>query len=255
MKIRAENIEFAYDENSPLLKNANFEIRSGDFVSVIGLNGSGKSTLLKLLARELKPLQGEIVLGEKRINEFTPKELAKTIAFVRQNYFPAFPISVYDFVATGRTPFLNFYGILKEHDKKVISENLRLLEIENLADKLVTEISGGEFRRATIARALSQESEILLLDEPSAFLDVEHQISIFKFLKRLNAERGITIITVSHDLNLVGMFSNGVILLEKGSVLQSGKDGILNAAQIKKHFGVNSLITNEKEKIYVTILD
>ncbi len=253
MNITVENIKFRYDPDIPLLEEIDFSISESAFAFIIGLNGSGKSTLLKTMARLLKPANGAIKLDGKNIERYTAKALAKVLAFVPQNQDFAFPYSVYDFIATGRTPYLNFYGVLRNRDKEIIERNMRLLDIEKLSDKSVTEISGGEFRRAAIARALSQEPEILLLDEPSAFLDIEHQISIFEFLQSLNADEGLTVITVSHDLNLTGMFADEVVLLENGKATKFDKREILTREKIKKHFRVNSVVTATGENINVTI--
>ena len=253
MKIELQKIRFGYPKGKRVLDNVSFEIQSGEFAFVIGLNGSGKSTLLKIIARILEPQSGEVLFDGENSERFSAKEFARTLAYVPQNYSPAFPFSVFDFVATGRTPYLNFYGILKNRDKEIVEKNLLLLGIKNLAEKSITEISGGELRRVMIARALSQEPKILLLDEPSAFLDIEHQISIFEFLKKLNQEQGLTILTVSHDLNLTGMFAESVILLENGEATKFPKKEILTSEKIKKHFGVNAFISEKEENIHVTI--
>ncbi len=254
MTIHLQNIRFRYSNAIPLLEDVSLKINSASFTFIVGLNGSGKSTLLKILAGLLKPESGNVKLGDFYLSEFSEKRLAKTLAFVPQNYSPAFPVSVFDFVAMGRTPYLNYFGTLKKRDTEIINENLELLEIKKIERKSVTEISGGELRRAVIARALSQEPKILLLDEPSAFLDIEHQLSIFEFLEKLNKEKKITLVAVSHDLNLVGMFASEVALLENGKTYVFTKEEILNAEKIKRHFGVNSLAIRKNNDINITIV-
>ncbi len=133
MKIELQKIRFGYPKGKRVLDNVSFEIQSGEFAFVIGLNGSGKSTLLKIIARILEPQSGEVLFDGENSERFSAKEFARTLAYVPQNYSPAFPFSVFDFVATGRTPYLNFYGILKNRDKEIVEKNLLLLGIKNLA--------------------------------------------------------------------------------------------------------------------------
>ncbi len=254
MNIELKKVSFSYRPEIPIIKGADLLIEKSAFAFIIGLNGSGKSTLLKLAGRLLTPSEGEILIGGKNIASYEAKQFARIAAYVPQNYAPAFPFTVYDFVATGRTPYLNFYGVLKPKDKEIINANLRLLEIGSLAEKKITEISGGEFRRVLIARALTQEPQILLLDEPSAFLDIEHQISIFEMLKALHDDKNLTVVTVSHDLNLTGMFATDVVLLENGKTSTHKKEELLTPEKIREHFGVNAEIVKRGENLNVTVV-
>jgi iron complex transport system ATP-binding protein len=215
------NIDFSYNSN----QNSNFsldkisiEIEKGDFLSILGPNGSGKSTLIKILTGYLKPKNGEVRLGNKILTQYNPKELARKIAYVPQIPASIYPFSVYEIIAMGRYTYLGISGFERERDKEKIFEIASLLELEHILDKGISEISGGETQRAFIARALVQEPQILLLDEPNAHLDIKHQLSIFNLLKKLNDENGITIITVMHDLNLSKYYSSRILMLKEGKV-------------------------------------
>lgn len=215
------NIDFSYNSN----KNNNFslnkitiEIEEGDFLSILGPNGSGKSTLIKILTGYLKPQKGKVQLGNKTLTQYNPKEIARKIAYVPQLPASIYPFSVYEIIAMGRYPYLGISGFESKRDKEKIFEIANLLELEYILDKGITEISGGETQRAFIARALVQEPQILLLDEPNAHLDIKHQLSIFNLLKKLNDENRITIITVMHDLNLSKYYSSRILMLKEGKV-------------------------------------
>ena len=254
MRVKLSKIRFGYSPQNPVLKDVGFSADEGEFIFLIGVNGSGKSTLLKIIAGFLHPQSGEAEIEGKNLNAYNHRELAELLAYVPQNYLPTFPYTVYEFVATGRTPYLNFYGKLKKRDKEIVERNLELIGAEKIANKEITKISGGEFRRVLIARALTQEPKILLLDEISAFLDIEHQISIFEFLSELNRNEKITIISVSHDLNLAGMFAQNIVLLSNGFAEKNPKEKILTTENIKKHFGVNSIVNKFDDSLNVTIL-
>ncbi len=253
--IEFRGVSFVYgDDIKELINNVSFCVSSGEFDSLIGLNGAGKTTLLKLLTAQLFPDKGNIFIKGKEIHDYSENELAKIIAFVPQDYSSNLPFSVFDFVASGRTPFMNFFGVPKSSDIDVIEKYLDLLQISKLQKSSITEISGGELRRAMIARALVQEPEVILLDEPNAHLDIEHQLAIFKLLEKLNLENGITILTVSHDLNLTAMFSQNVLFLQNGSLLKSTSKEFLTRKNISKYFHVNSDVTEKTTNLNITIL-
>ena len=252
--IEFRNVSFSYDDENYLINDVSFNIASGDFVSLIGLNGAGKTTLLKLITAQLLPVQGSILIKGKEISDYSQNELAKNIAFVPQDYSSNLPYSVFDFVAAGRTPFMNFFGVPKSKDIEVIEKYLDLLQISELRNNAVTEISGGELRRVMIARALAQEPEVILLDEPNAHLDIEHQLIIFKLLEKLNSENGKTILTVSHDLNLTAMFSNNILFLRNGNLLKSSSKQFLTKDNISKYFHVNTDVMESKNTLNITIL-
>ena len=241
--IKLSNIDFSYNSSQSSnfsLENINIEIEKGDFLSILGPNGSGKSTLIKILSGYLKPKSGKVLLDNKILTHYSPKELAKKIAYVPQLPASIYPFSVYEIVAMGRYPYLGISGFERERDKEKILEIAKLLELEHILDKGISEISGGEIQRTFIARAMVQEPQILLLDEPNAHLDIKHQLSIFNLLKKLNEENGITIITVMHDLNLSKYYSSRILMLKEGKVFLIGVPSIaITKENILSVFDVN----------------
>ena len=243
--INLQNISFEYLQNGNnfRIENLCLSINKSDFISILGPNGSGKSTLVKIIANILYPQKGSITLNERKYSEFDRREFAKEIAFIPQNMSVNFPYSVYEIVMMGRSPHLNFFGIEKKKDHELVSQTLKQLEILHLKDKGINEVSGGEAQRALIARAFVQKPKILLLDEPNAHLDVKHQLSIFKLLFKMNKEEGLTVINISHDLNLAQQFSSRIILMKEGIILFDDKPlNILNEQNIKEVFDVKSKI-------------
>lgn len=246
--LEIRNLLFSYDsrfENKPFsLAIDKWEINEGDFISIIGPNGSGKSTLLKILARILAFKKGIIKLGGVELPEISIKEYAKQVAYVPQSAHSLFSFSVYEIVMMGRTPYLGLMGFENEDDKKIVDEALELMEITHLKNKGINEISGGEAQRVIIARALAQKAKLILLDEPNSHLDIEHQLSIFNLLTTLNKEQNITFVSVSHDLNLVGIYSKDVVFVQNGKITLHGKKHeVLTEENINKVFRITSKVT------------
>ncbi len=222
MILSVENLSFRYPD-VPVLRDISFELPAGDFLSLLGPNGSGKSTLLRLLDRILVPQRGRITLNDRSLDEYTRRDLAHRIAYVPQDAVWVFPYTVFEIVLMGRSPYVRYSGFESQHDLEIAWQMMRLTDIAHLADKLITAISGGERQRVLIARALSQQPEILLLDEPNAHLDISHQVEIFQILQEQNEQHNLTIISVSHDLNLAAAFSKRTLLLAaSGSAATEG---------------------------------
>ena len=224
--IKLSNINFHYNSSQSSnfsLENINIEIEEGDFLSVVGPNGCGKSTLIKIMTGYLHPQGGNISLASRELSNYRSKEIAKKIAYVPQLPASIYPFSVYEIIAMGRFAYLDLLGFERGKDKEKIFEIAKLLELENILHKGINEISGGETQRTFIARALVQDPQILLLDEPNAHLDIKHQLSIFNLLKQLNKEEKLTIITVMHDLNLAKFYSDKILMLKDGEVFLTGK--------------------------------
>jgi len=252
-----QNISFSYgrNNNNPyFLKDVNLSVKKGEFVTILGPNGSGKTTILKLMSGTLKPQKGEVLFDGKKLNSFSKKETAKKIGFVPQVTMSVFPFSIYEIVLMGRTPYLGFGGFEDKNDKEKIEEALELVEISHLKNKGINEVSGGEAQRAFIARALVQEPEIILLDEPNAHLDIKHQISVFELFKKFNEEKEIAIVAVSHDLNLAGNYSGRVVLMQDGNIFSDGiGKNVLTSENIKTVFEVNAVteIINDMVSVHI----
>lgn len=241
--LSARDLSFSYDGSTPTLRNISFEAGSGEFLSIIGPNGSGKSTLLRLLDRILLPQQGSIALDNRDINSFHRSELASRVALVSQEAGTLFPFTVMEMVLMGRAPHARGTLFENEHDRSIAATMMKRMDISHLADHPVTALSGGEKQRVFIARALAQQPDILLLDEPNAHLDIAHQIEVFSILRTLIKESGLTVISVSHDLNLAGAFSNRIAMLVCGTLVAIGSPSdVLTEERIKNVFGTAVIV-------------
>lgn len=256
MSVKVQEISFWYN-HEPVLRDISFDVEQGEFVSLIGPNGAGKTTLLKILNRLLIPQKGNVFIFGRNLNSYTRKEIAQIIGFVPQDNVFMFPYTVMEVVLMGRTPYLKGIGFESKKDVEIALEVMNLTKIEHLADKPITSLSFGERQRVLIARALAQQPKIILLDEPNAHLDISHQIEIFALLKTLATEKNVTIISVSHDLNLIASYSDRVILLSNGQIYSIGKpDVVLTKENIKDVYGVDVIVdTNPATgKVRVTLL-
>ena len=244
-KIKLENFSAGY-KNKTIIDLINLSLNSGEWLGIIGANGSGKSTLIKGICGIIKPQKGKVFLKGKDIKYLSNKSISKQISFLPQGINSNLPISVKDLVALGRSPYKNFWNFnLTKNDKSIIEESLNLVEILELKDCLLSEISGGQKQRAFLALALTQETEIIILDEPTNYLDINHQIKFLQILKDLQLKKKLTIITVLHDLNLCARFSDRIAALKNGFLIETGKPkDILNKNIIKNIFDINVLITN-----------
>jgi iron complex transport system ATP-binding protein len=236
--IEVKNLSFGYT-NKAILENLSLEVKQGIFVGIIGPNGAGKTTLLNLLCGLLKPKAGAIKLDAADIESFTVKEVAKKIAVVRQEFVPVFDFTVAQTVSMARTPYLGTFGFMGKTDWQIVNDALEATDTSQFASRALGNLSGGERQRVFIARALAQKTPILLLDEPTSFLDLKHQVNIYDLLKAAQLEQGKTIIAVTHDINLAAQYCDVILLLGPGSSYRYGctKD-VLSIEQITKVFGV-----------------
>ena len=243
-KIKLENFSAGY-KNKIIIDLINLSINSGEWLGIIGANGCGKSTLIKGICGIIKAQKGKVFLKGKDIKYLSNKSISQQISFLPQGINSNLPISVNDLVALGRSPYKNFWNFdLTKNDKFIIEESLKLVEIFELKDCLLSEISGGQKQRAFLALALTQETEIIILDEPTNYLDINHQIKFLQILKDLQLKKKLTIITVLHDLNLCARFSDRIAALKNGFLIETGKpEDILNKNIIKNIFDINVLIS------------
>ncbi|MCF8082077.1 MAG: ABC transporter ATP-binding protein [Deltaproteobacteria bacterium] len=219
--IEAIHLHYAYGEY-PVLKDISFLVDREDFFIVIGPNGSGKTTLLKLIAAILTGQQGTLRLLGKPVQRYSRSEMAKTIALVPQVTTVDFPFSVTEMVLMGRSPHLGILGMERRADLEIAREAMAFTDVLYLADRKVGSLSGGELQRVSIARAICQQPRILLLDEPTAALDLGHQIKVMDLMEKLGEETRLTIVMVSHDVNLAAMYANRLLLLKKGEIVSQG---------------------------------
>ncbi|HAU32419.1 MAG: ABC transporter related protein [Desulfotomaculum sp. 46_296] len=223
---------------SPVLKDASVQINSQDFVGIVGPNGSGKSTLLRTISRVLKPIHGKVLLDEEDIYQISAAEVARKMAVVNQEQGLNFPFTVKDVVMMGRIPHLKRFARESPKDFEVVARAMDLTDTVILANRQVTELSGGEKQRVLLARALAQQPQILLLDEPTSYLDLNYQIEIMELMVRMRRDCGLTIITVLHDLNLASRFCDYLLVIKKGYIHAVGTPHqVITAHMIKDVYG------------------
>jgi iron complex transport system ATP-binding protein len=219
--IVVRDIAYAYGER-PVIKQVSFSVAAGQFFIVIGPNGSGKSTLLRMLAGMLHPVTGRVELNGRLLSRYSRRQIARKVAFVPQSTMLSFPFTVQQVVLMGRAPHLGWPAIEGKADWHAAREAMTYTGTDHLATRRISEISGGEQQRVFLARALCQTPQILLLDEPTAALDLRHQLQIMDLLEQLIRERGITVIMVSHDLNLAAIYARRLLLMAAGTIAHIG---------------------------------
>jgi len=235
--ITVDDISFGYDPKTPVVRDVSLAVHGGEFLSLVGPNGSGKTTLLRLLDRIYIPQRGTILLGREPIATLSRASIARRIAFVPQDNSVQFPFTVADIVLMGRAPHTRGMAFENSHDRDVARSMMELTDVAHLSGHLVTNLSGGERQRVFIARALAQEPEIILLDEPNAHLDIAHQIDVFRIIKGLNSSSGLTVVSVSHDLNLAAIYSDRIAMMVCGTLAATGTpEEVLTEARIADVF-------------------
>ena len=242
MRLIVNKLSFSY-RSTVALKDVEIEMNIGEVLSIIGPNGSGKSTLLKCIDRILKPNQGAVLIDGKDIADMKISELSKMMGYVPQNSTSTFPFTVFDIVLMGRRPHIRWS--VSERDKEIVAEILEFLGIDKLAARRLNELSGGEQQKVIVARALAQQPQILLLDEPTSNLDITHQLEILSILRGLTQSMQRSIIIAMHDLNLASRFSDRIIMLKQGCIFAIGTpESILTEENIESVYGVKSHVTN-----------
>lgn len=222
----------------PVLQEATFHIKQQDMLGIVGPNGSGKSTLLRTISRVLPPSQGRVLLEAADLYKLPARHVARNIAVVAQEQHLEFPFTVADIIMMGRIPHLKKFQTEGAKDREIVQRAMDLTDVMYLAQRPVNELSGGEKQRVLIARALAQEPSILLLDEPTSYLDLNYQLEIMELLHRLHREQGITIVMVLHDINLASQFCDKLLVLKEGKIYAAGTPRqIINTDFIKKIYG------------------
>lgn len=240
MKIKIRGLEFSYNSISAL-KGVSMDINEAEVVAVVGPNGSGKSTLLKCINRILYPQRGVVLIDGRNINDLSQVEIAKAMGYVPQSVRQLFPATVFEVVLMGRKPYLT-WKCSKGDIEKVI-EALKTLNIENIAMRDFNALSGGQQQKVLIARALAQEPEILLLDEPTANLDIKHQLEVMEIIKMIVEERKITAIIAIHDLNSASKYADRIFMMKDGKIFAVGSPKrVLTPNNIEKVYGVKAEI-------------
>jgi iron complex transport system ATP-binding protein len=228
-----QSVRFRYPSHASqatrwILDDISFHVQEGEVLGVVGPNGSGKTSLLKVLARLMTPQQGRINLFSQDLAAKAQREVACVVGVVPQDSQMLFPFTVAESVLMGRFPhqsrdrWIGGFGCESRDDLAIAEQAMMTMDIVHLAHRSVTDLSGGERQRTVIARALAQTPKVLLLDEPTAFLDLQHQVEICSVLRRLRDEGGLTVVLVSHDLNLVSQYCDRILLLDRGQIVRLG---------------------------------
>lgn len=244
-RLRAVGLSVGYGE-TPVVQDLDLDVLHGAVTTVIGPNGCGKSTLLKTLGRLLKPSAGEVLLDGKRIHHVATKKVAAELALLPQSPLAPEGLVVRDLVARGRHPHQSWLRQWSADDEEVVEETLRWTSIEDLADKPIDELSGGQRQRAWIAMALAQQTGLVLLDEPTTFLDLSHQIEVLDLVRMLNRDRGATVVMVLHDLNLAARYSDQIVAMRDGRIMAAGRpEDVLTVDLLREVFSLDAHIMED----------
>lgn len=219
--LSCEQVSFAYG-TAEVLSSISFTVSAGEIFGLLGPNGSGKSTLVRLMSRVYVPQAGHVTYAGRDLQTYHRDELARAIAVVPQETTIELPFSVLEVVLMGRSPYLGKFGFESIHDLAVAQRAMELTKVDALAAREVHTLSGGERQRVILARALAQEPRILLLDEPTAFLDIKHQVAVYDLIKQLSREQGLAVVAILHDLNLAALYCDRLALLKTGRVFCQG---------------------------------
>lgn len=248
MKLEIKGVGFSYG-SGPALENVIMSVEEGEVVSIVGPNGSGKSTLLKCIDKILKP-KGTIMVDGADTGKVKLKELAKLLGYVPQSVAHSFPSTVFDTVLLGRKPYIG--QSVSSRDLEIVSNILSLMGLKDMVLRQVNELSGGERQKVLMARALAQEPQVLLLDEPTSNLDMRHQLEVLGLVRSLVKKKKMAAVMAIHDLNLAAKYSNQIIFLEKGKIYGAGKPAeVFTRENIKKIYGVEVDIINNSENLHI----
>jgi iron complex transport system ATP-binding protein len=256
MKIVIEDLEVWYS-SIPALRDISLEVSEGEMTFVIGPNGAGKSTLLKTIAYIVKPKAGAIYIDGKSISRFSPRDLGKIVAYVDPQISKTIPSTVLEFLLTARYPHQATLGFsIQRHDLEIVEKISRQMNIAHLLNRRLDELSSGELQRVLIARALAQKPGVLLLDEPSAFLDLRYRLEILDYVKTSTEMNKITCIVAIHDLYLASLYADKIIMMNNGEIVAAGKpEEVLKKELLEKVYRVKTHLLNINGKNIVIPLE
>ncbi len=234
-------------ENSIITKNINLNLKTGKLIAIVGENGIGKSTLIRTICGIQKSIDGVIIINNKDLQEITSIELAQNLSVVLTEKLPPSNLTVFEIVATGRQPYTNWIGKLSSDDLEKINQAIQHTQIEHLTNKKHNEISDGQLQKALIARALAQDTDLIILDEPTTHLDLLHKVSVFKLLKKLAKETNKCILFSTHDIDLAIQLSDEMIVMTNNSIVQDEPCNLISKGVFETLFK-DEKITFDKEK-------
>lgn len=243
--ISTRNLNISYG-NLDIVKDLNLDIPKGKITTIIGSNGCGKSTILKTIARIIQPKSGDILINNINIKQQSPKELAKTMAVLPQSPQAPSGLTVEELISYGRFPHQKGFGKMKKEDNDIVTWALKSTGMEEFRHRPMEALSGGQRQRAWIAMALAQQTDILILDEPTTYLDLAHQLEVLKLLEELNKKQGTTIVMVIHELNNAARFADHMIGVKKGRVVCEGSaHDVMTKENLKELFNIDAEIVSD----------
>jgi len=227
----------------PVLREITGEINEADFCMIIGPNGAGKSTLLKTILGFLPLMDGDISIRGRSLQLWQNKELAKLISYIPQELTMQFDYPIYEMVLMGRFPYLGYWQTYSAKDREYCEQALYKMDLNQMKDKMYSQLSGGEKQRVAVARALAQQAQVLLMDEAFSHLDLNHQMELMKILKQINKEEKKTVVVVSHNVNLAAEYSQRVIMIKNGNILADGSpEEVITAENLSKLYNAKMQI-------------
>jgi iron complex transport system ATP-binding protein len=243
--LHTTSLTLGYDDRT-VIDDLTLQVPDGRITAIVGANACGKSTLLRSMSRLLRPASGQVLLDGRAVHETPARELARTLGLLPQSPIVPEGISVADLVGRGRHPHQRAFQRWSRRDDEAVGAALDVTGTADLADRDVDELSGGQRQRVWIAMALAQETDVLLLDEPTTFLDVAHQIEVLDLLRDLNLRNGTTVVIVLHDLNLAARYADHLVAIADGTVCASGEPAaVLTTDTVRRVFGLESVITTD----------
>ena len=255
LDLRLDNVSCVYDSH-PVLDGIKFRCEPNDFVGIVGPNGSGKTTLLRVMSRVLRPALGSVTVDGQDPYLSEPVVLAKKLAVVPQDSIVNFDFTALEVVMMGRNPHVEAFKMEGPHDLQVAKDAMKITKCLSLAERKMSQLSGGERRMVIIARALAQEPKILLLDEPTLNLDVSHQIELMDTVRNLCKKKRLIVLSVFHDFNLASRYSDYLLMLSKGKLFSVGTpEEVFTEENIQEVFNVKTEITNHPvTRLHITVL-
>lgn len=249
--LKTENLAIGYCDKSGstyIAKDLNIELEKGKLVCLLGRNGIGKSTLLRTLSKTQHKLEGEILIDQEHLFDISPARLAKKMSLVLTEKIPESQLSVYELIALGRQPYTNWLGRLSKEDIQKVDEAIDLVQIKHLSDKKNYELSDGQLQKVMIARALAQDTDIIILDEPTAHLDLHHKIEVFKILQNLVNKTNKTIILSTHEVNLALQLADELWLMTEHKFISGTTESLIESKDLDKLFPKNQILFNPELK-------
>ncbi len=247
--LKTKNLSIGYStkkEQTVVTSNINIELQQGELIGLVGANGIGKSTLLRTLTKVQKPLDGNVLINSKSLSGFNPNELAKVLSLVLTEQVASKNLSVFELVALGRQPYTNWVGKLSDKDLTIVNKTLKQTNIEDLKLKKCFELSDGQLQKVMIARALAQDTDLIILDEPTTHLDMYHKAYVLKLLQRLVKETNKTILFSSHEIDLAIQLCDKLIVMTDGNIVIDSPRNLIEKGSFNTLFPKDLIVFDEK---------